>query len=108
MGVSVSKHYCGNILKDSSIFTHADGCGDMEMPMDCCHDEIDFYEIQDDFQSSQFSFNLDQQFTEAGFYQSSFIDNLSTVEEVKYSITEPPSPPIILRNIYIQVQSFLL
>jgi len=108
VGISVSRHYCGDILKNSAILSPVDWCDDMEMPTDCCHDEIDHYELQDDFQTTEISFDLNQGFALISFYQVSFIDNISDSEDIKYSQLEPPSPPQVEENIYIQVQSFLI
>lgn len=108
IGINVSRHYCGNILKDTAIFFHAENCGDMERLMDCCHNEIDHFKIQDDFQITNMSFDLTQEFTLINFFQTSFIDNISDSKNIKYSFIEAPLPPFIRQNTYIQIQSFLL
>lgn len=109
VGVSISRHYCGHMLKDSSIFVHAQGCGDMEsMPMGCCHDETDHFEIEDDFQSANFSASLVHEFHYTDQSLIFHVNDLVAIDLTNSNLLEPPSPPLIQRSIYSWVQSYLI
>ncbi|HSH52940.1 MAG TPA: hypothetical protein VK982_14535 [Bacteroidales bacterium] len=46
-GFAVSKHYCGNEQISVEINKEAFFCCDMEQ--NCCHNETDYYQLEDDF-----------------------------------------------------------
>src|SRR6056297_1232562 len=46
-GFTVSKHYCGAELVSIEINKEASQCCDMEE--NCCHNETDFYQLDNDF-----------------------------------------------------------
>ena len=45
-GVSVSAHYCGDMLRSVSFMSTPDSCCD---DASCCHNETHFYQLDDDF-----------------------------------------------------------
>ena len=50
-GVTISRHYCGNILVDQSILTTPEDCCDG--PCNCCHNEIQVIKLTDNFELQQ-------------------------------------------------------
>src|SRR5690554_487223 len=47
-GLTVSKHYCHDLFISASLFSEAESCcGEA----DCCHNEIAFFQVDDDFVS---------------------------------------------------------
>jgi hypothetical protein len=57
VGITVSRHYCGNTLKSVSIILTPKPCCDMPL---CCHDETLFLKIKDDFSVVSFPFDFSQ------------------------------------------------
>ncbi|HYQ57426.1 MAG TPA: hypothetical protein VEP89_08755, partial [Draconibacterium sp.] len=57
MGLTISKHYCGNHLESIGIFSFENKHCDI--PIGCCHDEKISVEIEKDYLvlSSNFEFN---------------------------------------------------
>lgn len=108
-GISVSRHYCGDFLMDSAILFEAEACGDMgDMPMDCCHDEIDHFELQDEFQTTQISIDVNPTFQIIELDIPQYSQALLSPEKQTISFFDPPSPPLITGNIYMRIQSFLI
>lgn len=52
MGFSVSKHYCGTRLVKISINSEAEPCCDDMGTSACCHNETEYYQLDEDFVSS--------------------------------------------------------
>ena len=52
MGFSVSKHYCGTRLVEISINSEAEPCCDDMGTSTCCHNETEYYQLDEDFVSS--------------------------------------------------------
>jgi hypothetical protein len=94
---------------DSSILFEAEACGDMgDMPMDCCHDETDRFELQDEFQSTQISIDVSPSFEIIELNVLRYTQALLNLEKQTNSFIDPPSPPLITGDIYMRVQSFLI
>lgn len=110
VGISVTKHYCGDILE--SIAINADNgqcCGEDQEPTGCCHNESENYTLEDDFQLEQFNFKLNN-FGVAliVIYQDLNLETIRDSEANDYLKLLSKSPPSSEPDIYIQVQSFLL
>lgn len=107
-GVSISKHYCGNILLDVSIYADAVSCSDgMEMPVDCCQDITNHFSVEADFQFQQTNLNLDPPVTLVNFLAYIFIPQSYADHAKKPWLTEKP-PSLFEPEIYIRVHSFLI
>lgn len=109
IGMSVSKHFCGEYLMQKSIIVQVDPCCDSEqMPEGCCHDELDNYSVEDDFQLTEITYN--QELIPINSYIFTNILQLSTpMDNVVFNAALKESPPPIPdTEIYIQVQSFLI
>ena len=104
IGISVSRHYCGEILVDVAVNSHADDCG---MPMDCCTNETQLFVIDNDFQLKQQAFILNCpkiELVEIG----DVIDN--GLISFELTIRDKFIPPLLEpeKDIFKEVQSFLL
>jgi hypothetical protein len=54
VGVSVTKHYCGDILKSISVNAKPENCcGDKDMPNGCCEDESENYFLDQNMKIQQ-------------------------------------------------------
>ena len=107
-GVSISKHYCGNILHDVSISAQADSCGDgMEMPVDCCKDITNHFLVEDDFQSPPTVLNLDPPIALVNSIAYIFIPQYHIEKAENPWLSEKP-PSLFEPEIYLRVHSFLI
>lgn len=111
-GITVSRHFCGEFLAQTSIGTEAEPCCDgIEMPVDCnCHSQTETLALDDDFQLEKHTLKLDGATLAILSYFIHFLETDSFVESDTYSLfsafkSPPPAEPA---DIYIQVQSFLL
>ena len=107
VGVTVSRHFCGDELKHVSLNGRPDQCSDMkDMPMDCCHDETDHYGIEDEFQLTK----LVMKFTQPFVFINIFTFVLHKVVESPVMVFSNilKKPPLDRPKIYIEVESFLI
>lgn len=109
IGITVSKHYCGDLLMTKSVILEASSCCDSEqMPEGCCHDESDSFSIEDDFHASKITVN--QNLVVVSWFVFNQLFQLAIDQDVSLalgSFIESP-PPLPDTHIYIQVQSFLI
>lgn len=119
MSFSVSMHYCGDTLVNYS-FTHSvegcgmetmaksttSGCDEILSKKSCCSDEHWVVEGQDEVKASWDSFSLEQQQLFAA-HTYSYIA-LFLGEEQRDTPVKAHAPPLIVRDIYVLDQSFLL
>ena len=108
MGVSVRSHYCMGNLKFKTLSIWKAPCckSPTDMPMDCCKDRFDHYQVDDDFQSS---------LTMGVFSPQLEISFPVNVEPLNYpEENQTPhfylnyKPPLIERDVPVLVQSFLI
>ena len=106
VGVTISRHFCGDELKHVAFNSKPDKCCEMDMPMDCCHDETDHYGIEDEFQLTKFKINFIHSFV--------FINDFTFI---LHKVVESPvlgfahiikKPPLDRPKIYIEVESLLI
>lgn len=113
----VDKHYCGDMLVDVSLFTHAKNCGmEVQKPSgsseceitkkSCCSDETIIINGSDELKTS---------FNDLGFQQQVFITSfyyayINVFEGLKENIVpfKDYSPPLLVTDILIQDQTFLI
>ncbi len=110
-------HYCGDVLIDTAIFKQAKTCG-MEMNQgsslsgcdmakeDCCNDKKIVIDGQDELKVSLEKLTFEQQVFVVGFFYSYF--NLFEVEESKSTPFENYASPLIVRDIHILDEAFLI
>jgi hypothetical protein len=112
-------HYCGDQLVDFSFYKTAENCsmkassskatGEtsiMEMEMDCCTDLEIVLEGQDDLKISFDQFTFEQQIFISTFYDT-YVNLFETVDKNLISFKEY-SPPLLIRDIQILDQTFLI
>lgn len=58
MGMTVSKHYCGDSLKSVGVLSAPDRC--CEVPSGCCHNESFTIKVEDDFSVATNAFDFTQ------------------------------------------------
>lgn len=106
IGVTVSKHFCGGKLADTSLFSAAScGCGDKDMEGNCCSNESEFFQMDEDYIITSADIDFKLKFTLA--FLSAFIDSFF-IEEYNSSDYSNYKPPLLNSDIPILVQSFLL
>lgn len=105
MGMTVSKHYCGDSLKSVSLFSEPESCCDL--PTGCCHDESMIVDIQDDFSASVFHFNFEQ----LAIILPIAIQLVDEEMLQNYPIVvfyETPPPPPLIQTVLSSLQTYLL
>ncbi len=119
MSFTVDMHYCGDHLVDFSFSEKVDTCmmksemskssnecAVMEMEMDCCTDLEIVLEGQDDLKISFDQLTLEQQnFVSAYLY--SYV-NLFKGDDIGIISFKEYSPPLLIRDIQILDQTFLI
>jgi len=107
-GFTINKHYCGGKLRSTQLYTVMDSmtcCGVVEMPEGCCHDKVEFYQLDEDF-------NL----------PATVVNHSVVIVIIKYFILDEMfgsldshtakylnyKPPLIKLDIPVLVQSFLI
>ena len=111
-GITVSRHFCGEFLAQTSIGTEAEPCCDgNEMPQDCnCHSQTEILALDDDFQLEKLTLKLDGATLVVLSYFMHFLETDSFIEsDTNTLLSAYKSPPLAEPEaIYIQVQSFLI
>ena len=109
IGVTVSRHYCGSILVDTSFVSPiADAC-DMDMPMDAddCEDDHQHFNVDSPLVLLSLNYDIAPSFTWIEIFPivliKDFSDNQFTSKFLA-DISPPPSEP----DIYTRDQAFLL
>lgn len=118
MSFTVEKHFCGDILVDYSFFGNTETCG-MEVQQDtsclkeynlkeenCCSDETLTVEGQNELKISFHDLTFDQQLFITSFGYS-FINLFEGLEENITPFEHYP-PPVLVRNIIVLDQTFLI
>jgi hypothetical protein len=109
IGMSVSKHFCGEYLMQKSVIIQVEACCDSEqMPEGCCHDELDNFSIEDDYQVTKIAYN--QELIPINSYIFTNLLQLSSLQDdAVFNSALIESPPLIIsEDIYVQIQSFLI
>ena len=117
MSFSISKHYCGDNLVDSALFSKAESCGmELEKPSpnndcsiqksNCCSDVIKQFEGQNELETQVINLDFDQQLFIASFIYSYI--NLFEGLEKNIVPFKNYSPPLIVTDIQVLDQVFLI
>lgn len=107
MGVTVNKHFCGELLESIAINKKVDSCCEgAEMPKGCCHDEQEDYAL-DQHQISSFSFDFKAPEI-IGQINYLDVELLFRALEIDQSalLQVYHSPPISESDILIEIQAF--
>ncbi|ARV10308.1 hypothetical protein BTO05_11900 [Winogradskyella sp. PC-19] len=109
---TVEKHYCGDTLIDTAVFSEVKGCGmDMEAvskkKKPCCKDEVDVIEGQDELNRASFD---DLEFSTHLFIATYAYSCVSLFESLPKQIipNKDYSPPNIVYDIQLLEEVFLI
>lgn len=113
---TVDKHFCGGLLMDVAVFSEAKSCvmgihdhSDMGTSIEkdsCCSNEKILVEGQDELKNSFLSLDLEQQMF-LGAFVNSYVA-LFTGIPPKVPAYKRYSPPLLIHNIYLRDQVFLI
>ena len=114
---TVHQHYCGDQLKDTSLFFEAEKCEMEKMMVEtscslhqnkkaCCEDVIEVVEGQDELKISFDTLSLDQQLFVASFVFTYI--NLYEGLEKNVSSFRDYVPPLVVRPIFKLDESYLI
>ena len=117
LSFTVHQHYCGDELKDTSVFFEAEKCEMEKMMVEtscslhektnaCCEDVIDVVEGQDELKITFDKLTFDEQLFIATFVNS-YINLFDNLEENVTAFSEYPSP-VIVRPIYKLDETYLI
>lgn len=116
MGFTLSSHYCGgkkvktvlNLGKSDiscGMKNMTKECGNhKQFKKKCCQNEFQEIQIEDDYIPQIADYNLDTKFAALFLFITSNIFNVETEENTFNN----HSPPLLVRNIPILIQSFLI
>ncbi|MDF1571770.1 MAG: hypothetical protein P1P82_09165 [Bacteroidales bacterium] len=106
-GFSVSEHFCDTMLVSVHVNKEAEPCCDTG---NCCHSDISFYQLDEDFVATANNFNTEHTYTdELNFVELFTMTRLfeTEVDNLFFSIAE--SPPPLDRDIRLStLQQFIL
>lgn len=112
---TVEKHFCGDVLIDSAVFTEAQKCkmeaSEVELAKitkkSCCKDELEVVQGQDKLKQSQFE---DITFEQQVFLVSFIYTYSNSLEELPNLIVPHKnySPPNLIDDIHILDEVFLI
>ena len=114
---TVHQHYCGDELKDTSVFFEAEKCEMEKMMVEtsceahqkkktCCEDVIDVVEGQDELNITLDTLSLDQQLFVASFTYTYI--NLFEGLEKNVNSYRNYIPPLVVRPIFKLDESYLI
>jgi len=103
MGLTVSSHYCGDVLQEVSIVDIPDACCD---DPDCCHDESETYVIDDSFSIISFDYEFTILAVLVPSICAPYLDPLDDENSVLSWVDAPPHPKI--QTFLAKSQAFLL
>ena len=116
MSFTISEHYCGDELVDTSLFVKADTCG-MEMPVSqsndtnfktngCCNDVVQVIEGQDDLKPTVVKLEFRQQIFLVAYafsYDALFVDvDKNSLPFQTYT------PPLLVKDIQVLDAVFII
>ena len=109
VGFTVSKHYCGSELIEVSINSKAKPCCDDVGSSSCCHDEMAYFQLKEDFVSpvyieTQEMASIDILFPIVFIYLLEVQDHIDL--ETK-SFAESPPPPTLQSKLSL-LQTYLI
>ncbi len=117
LSFTIESHYCGDVLVDTSMFGSVESCG-MEVQKkstssecnitkkDCCSDEQLVLDGQDNLKTSFHKLDKEQQLLVATFIYSYI--NLFTEQQTENTSFVDYSPPLLVRDVQVLDQTFLI
>ena len=106
VGLSINTHYCGGKLAGISIYLPATcGCGNIEMPSDCCSNEQQILQLDEEYQPVIQAVNFSPKLLAELPGDLSNLFRVSTYSPADFLNYKPP---LIERDLTVLVQSFLI
>ena len=109
MGVTINKHFCGEMLESIAIYQQVDSCCEgADMPKDCCHDEQEAYQL-DEYQVNSFNFifKAPQLVNPIAFADLQMLFRVMQIDHSHSFYTAEP-PPLPESDLLVEIQTFLL
>lgn len=121
MSFTLSSHYCGDSLVDSSVFSKVKTCGmESESQLqkglqssdcsitkkNCCSEKSEIIKGQDELKINFHKISFDQQIFVAAFVQT-YINLFPSIEDAKPSLKAYP-PPLIVRKLFKLDETYLI
>ncbi|MBA6153282.1 hypothetical protein H3Z82_11140 [Gelidibacter gilvus] len=109
---TLEKHFCGDVLIDTAIFSKAESCCNLEVlamaeKKSCCKEEVEVIRGQDSLKKAIFEdLHNDQQIVLVTFYYSYY--NLFEGLPVQFIPHKNYSPPLLVTDIQILDQVFII
>lgn len=108
-GLSISKHYCNDLLIGTTLGTKAQSCGmDKGDSSDCCQETTETQVLNEDFQISTSTFDLYPEYDLLVAYLVTDLVSSNIYENYSTLNFHNSGPPDKTEPLYISVQSFLL
>ena len=114
-GFTVNRHYCGGKLKSTQLYSVMDPktcCGVADLPEDkqecpegCCHDKVEFYQFDEDFNLPATVVNPNVVIVFINYFLLDELFGSLDPHTTKYLNYKPP---LIELDIPVLVQSFLI
>lgn len=108
-GFTINKHFCGGHLMATQIFITEEPescCDEINMPAGCCHNETEFYQLDETFNFTKVSFKITSNFVFT-FIKYIVLNDLFTSIDTYSTKYLHYKPPMIELNIPVLFQSFL-
>ena len=109
-GFSINKHFCGGHMVAVQFFSTEEPescCDGMDMPAGCCHNESEYYQLDETFNLAKVSFETAPNFVFT-FIVRIILNDLFTSTDTYKAKYLCYKPPLIELDIPVLVQSFLL
>jgi len=107
IGITISRHYCGENLIHTALFLEAESCCDGSA--DCCHNETEYFQFKDDYVSSVVFDISDVQELDLIFMEFPVLLTLGLVEIEEEKVFIPESPPPLLTQTKLSLlQTYLI
>ena len=110
-GFTINKHFCGGHMVAVQFFSTEEPescCDGMDnMPAGCCHNETDYYQLDETFNLAKVSFEIAPNFVFT-FIKHIVLNDLFTSTDTYKAKYLHYKPPLIELDIPVLIQSFLL
>ena len=113
LSFTVEKHYCGDHLVDTAIFTEAKKCGGMDaeaidyIKKPCCQDKIEIVKGQDELNKADYQ-ELEQTYK---YTLVAYLHSIIELYESQPKLTIPHKhylPPKLIKDIQVLDETFLI
>jgi len=109
-GFTINKHFCGGHLVATQFFSTEEPescCDGMDMPAGCCHNESEYYQLDENFNLAKVSFETASNFVFTFIKHIVLNDLFASTDTYKVKYLHY-KPPLLKPDIPVLIQSFLL